>query len=85
MRSAAWLRVAVGLWVASAAAAQTISVPSPNEQAAGFFARALAALDDVTGDNRGDMLVGAPNEQAGSGADYAGRAYILSASTDRCS
>lgn len=49
---------------------------SPNEQESGYFGIAVAGVEDLDGDGRGDVLVGAYLEESG-----AGRAYVLSGST----
>ena len=52
------------------------TLDSPNPQAFARFGRALAAAD-VDGDNKADIIAGAPNENVGSFPDQ-GRAYVLS-------
>src|SRR5690606_12300469 len=60
-----------------ATGALRLSVASPNPQFRGGFAQALDGLDDITGDGRGDLLVGAFDEDHGS-LIAAGRAYVFS-------
>ncbi len=48
---------------------------SPNVEAAGLFGWSVAGVPDLDGDGRGDLLVGARNE------DRSGRAYLISGST----
>lgn len=65
-----------GLFAASAgstALGQLVELVSPNAEAAGKFGTSVAGACDFTGDGRGDMIVGAPDEnggQAGSGRVY---------------
>jgi len=49
---------------------------SPNSENGGRFGDAVAAIDDLTGDGRGDYIIGAPNEDSSRG-----RAYIYNGST----
>jgi hypothetical protein len=53
---------------------------SPHEEADGNFGESVAGVPDVNGDGRGDLLIGAPDEDPGGVAtpDDAGRAYIFS-------
>ncbi|MFO0872854.1 MAG: hypothetical protein U0575_02630 [Phycisphaerales bacterium] len=52
---------------------------SPNPESFGRFGVAIAGIDDLTGDNRGDYIIG--SEQTVSGDGEAGRAYVYSGST----
>src|SRR5262249_50250171 len=58
--------------------AQAVAFSSPSQQPAGFFGRAVAGISDVSGDARGDLVIGAPNESAAGHPAFAGRAYVLS-------
>src|SRR5262245_53149966 len=58
--------------------AQGLTLESPTQQSAGFFGRAVAGIADVSGDDRGDLVVGAPNETVEGHPAYAGRVHILS-------
>ncbi len=51
-----------------------MTLASPNERSGGFFGFAVSGMEDINGDSRGDLLVGAFFD----GADSAGRAYIFS-------
>ncbi|MGE0478901.1 MAG: dockerin type I domain-containing protein [Phycisphaerae bacterium] len=51
---------------------------SPNAEVGGWFGFAVAGVDDVDGDGRGDVLVGAPKEDPGAAPDRVGRAYLFS-------
>src|SRR5690606_30338866 len=53
---------------------------SPNPQDDGQFGYAVAGVPDADGDGRGDLLVGAYQEE-GAGQSYAGRAYVFSGAT----
>jgi hypothetical protein len=50
---------------------------SPNSERGGFFGYTVAGVPDVDGDVRGDLLIGAINEDYGGVID-AGRAYLYS-------
>jgi hypothetical protein len=52
---------------------------SPNEEEFGTFG-AVAGVDDIDGDGRGDFLIGAAGESPGSSPSNAGRAYLFSSS-----
>ncbi len=54
---------------------------SPNEQRQGYFGSSVDGVPDADGDGRGDLLVGAPNEDAGGAPFDAGRAYLFSGAT----
>src|SRR5688572_27393418 len=43
---------------------------SPNEQPGGRFGSAVGAVDDINGDGRGDILVGAEGENGEKGSAY---------------
>jgi len=51
---------------------------SPNEQFSGFFGRSVSGIQDVNGDGRGDVVVGAFREAPGASPTSAGRAYVFS-------
>ena len=63
---------------ASGAAMHALSAPQP--QTAGRFGAAVAGVADADGDGRGDLLIGADDEDGG-GATDAGRAYLVSGTT----
>jgi len=50
---------------------------SPNEEAGGNFGVCVAGIGDIDGDGRGDVVVGAPQEDPGNSPDGAGRAYVF--------
>jgi hypothetical protein len=50
---------------------------SPGRRTSGGFGTSVAGVADCTGDGRGDVIIGAPNENSG-GVVAAGRAYIFS-------
>ncbi|MCA9441885.1 MAG: FG-GAP repeat protein [Candidatus Omnitrophica bacterium] len=54
---------------------------SPNEQENGQFGCAVSGIEDVNGDRRGDVIVGALNETPEGGLPFSGRAYIFDGST----
>jgi len=72
--------VAASIVVASTrtSLAQGLTLQSPVQQSAGFFGRAVAGIADVSGDARGDLVVGAPNETVEGHPAFAGRVHILS-------
>jgi hypothetical protein len=51
---------------------------SPNAEVAGQFGQGVAGVGDVSGDGRGDLLIGAPYENPGTSPYQAGRAYVFS-------
>ena len=53
---------------------------SPNPESFGRFGSAVAGIPDLNGDQRGDYIVGAYDEN-GSGVNGSGRAYVYSGST----
>ena len=55
---------------------RALASPSPEED--GTFGFAVAGVPDVDGDGRGDLLVGAPDEDPGASPEGAGRAYVFS-------
>ncbi len=81
MRPVFRARPAVVAWqvcvLTAVARAQLLEIPSPTPQPGGFFGRAVAVVDDVTGDGRGEIVAAAPNESTAGGA-YAGRVQLLS-------
>jgi hypothetical protein len=54
---------------------------SPNEEQDGHFGYAVGGIPDANGDGRGDVIVGAQNEDPGASLDNAGRAYIFDGNT----
>lgn len=54
---------------------------SPNEEELGLFGSSVAGIDDADGDGRGDLLVGARQEDPDSSPIFAGRAYLFSGAT----
>ncbi|MFN7973900.1 MAG: integrin alpha [Acidobacteriota bacterium] len=62
-----------------ATGAPILELVSPNSQTNGYFGHALAGLADENGDGRGDLLIGAINEDDGNGGK--GRAYIFDGAT----
>ncbi|MCA9444128.1 MAG: FG-GAP repeat protein, partial [Candidatus Omnitrophica bacterium] len=50
---------------------------SPNEETNGSFARIPAGLPDANGDGRGDILIGAENENPGTDLADVGRSYAF--------
>ena len=57
------------------------TIVSPANEMLGDFGRAVAALPDLTGDGRGEILVGAPGESPGTDPSGTGRAYIFNGAT----
>ena len=55
--------------------ASLLRMRSPNANVLGFFGNAVAGVPDTNGDGRGDLLIGAPQEDGGAGD--AGRAYLV--------
>jgi hypothetical protein len=53
---------------------------SPNFQAGGEFGTVVSAVNDATGDSRGDVIVSAPDETVAGLAD-AGRVYVFNGNT----
>jgi hypothetical protein len=64
---------ASGVWI------RTLNTPNPEQ--GGNFGFAVAGVPDVDGDGRGDIIVGAPNEDPGATPTDAGRAYLFSGAT----
>jgi hypothetical protein len=54
---------------------------SPNEDFDGFFGKSVGGAPDVNGDGRGDVAVGAEQENPGSSPSNAGRAYVFDGAT----
>jgi hypothetical protein len=54
---------------------------SPNPEISGRFGRSLAGIEDIDGDGRGDILVGASQEDPGASPADAGRVYLISGAT----
>ncbi len=57
------------------------TLSSPNEEQAGNFGFSVAGIPDTDGDGRGDLLIGAPNEDVGMSPEGAGSAYLFSGAT----
>jgi hypothetical protein len=56
---------------------------SAGEQAHGFFGYSVGGIQDVDGDGRGDVVVGAPWDSPGLDPEGCGRAYIYNGTTGR--
>ncbi len=54
---------------------------SPNEEVGGQFGFSVAGVADADGDGRGDLLIGAPNENPDSSPEDSGRSYLFSGAT----
>ncbi len=54
------------------------TLDSPDPKNFGDFGEAVAGVPDVDGDGRGDLLIGAPQENGSSNLTWAGRAYLFS-------
>ncbi len=54
---------------------------SPSKEVHGEFGAAVAGFGDITGDGRGDVIIGAPKEDPGAAPDSAGRAYVFNGAT----
>ncbi len=54
---------------------------SPNQQGFAYFGKSVAAIPDVNGDGKMDLLIGAHGENLGPGLQDAGRAYVFSGAT----
>ncbi len=57
------------------------TLTSPNPEVDGGFGSSVSGIPDVNGDGRGDIVVGAPNEDPGASPADCGRAYIFSGAT----
>ena len=80
MRLALWLLLAALAFPAAPAQTPTIDVlASPNAGTNGFFGGSVAAVPDLTGDGRPELLVGASGE-AVAGFTGAGCVYLFSTS-----
>lgn len=66
-----------------ATGALLLELASPNRNRSGGFGYAIAGLNDIDGDGRGDIAVGAPFETPGVEQTHAGRVYIFSGATGR--
>jgi hypothetical protein len=62
---------------AAPAWAQPVTMVSPNNQTGGRFGTSVSAVPDVNADGRGDLVVGAPNEDV-NGTSDGGRVYLYS-------
>jgi hypothetical protein len=58
-----------------------LTLASPNAEPLGLFGLAVAGLADITGDGKGDLLIGAPNENPGGSPADCGRAYLFNGYT----
>ncbi len=58
--------------------APLFELQSPNEEFQGSFGYSVAGVPDTDGDGRGDLLVGANQEDPGASLRNAGRAYLFS-------
>ncbi len=67
------LALAVCAGASGPAAGQVTAINSPNPSAGGAFGQAVAMINDVSGDGREDILVGAPNE----GQNTSGRVHVV--------
>ncbi len=54
---------------------------SPNAELQGLFGAALAGVPDADGDGRGDLLIGARQEDPDPSPIFSGRAYLFSGAT----
>jgi hypothetical protein len=54
------------------------TLASPDEEENAYFGATLSGVEDLDGDGRGDLLVGAHNEDPDGGPGNAGRAYVFS-------
>ncbi|MEL6615521.1 MAG: integrin alpha, partial [Bacteroidota bacterium] len=54
---------------------------SPNEETSGAFGGSVSRSEDVDGDGREDIVVGARSEDPGASPSGAGRAYVFSGAT----
>lgn len=54
---------------------------SPGREAGGHFGVSVAAIPDVNGDGKPDVVIGAPDEDPGTNPSDTGRAYIYSGAT----
>lgn len=57
------------------------TINSPNAEVGGAFGRSVAGLADVTGDGKGDLVIGAYREDPNLAPDEAGRVYIFNGAT----
>lgn len=57
------------------------TLASPNQETSGYFGFSVAGVPDVTGDGRGDIVVGAYREDPSGSPDEAGRAYVFNGAT----
>lgn len=58
-----------------------LTMSSPNAESGGLFGLAVAGLADVSGDGKGDIAVGAPNENPDLSPADCGRVYIFNGFT----
>jgi hypothetical protein len=57
---------------------------SPVFETDGHFGWSVAGVPDTDGDGKGDVLIGAPNEDPGASPDDSGRVYLYSGATGGC-
>ncbi|MEK6644353.1 MAG: integrin alpha [Planctomycetota bacterium] len=70
------------VYVLSGATGQILyALNSPNEEEIGTFGNSVAGVTDIDGDGRGDVVVGASNENPGGSPEGCGRAYAFSGAT----
>ncbi|MCA9441360.1 MAG: FG-GAP repeat protein, partial [Candidatus Omnitrophica bacterium] len=61
--------------------ADPIELASPNEDVDGDFGWYVSGVPDLTGDGRGDVIVGARSDNPGGSPTDAGRAYVYDGAT----
>ena len=57
---------------------------SPNEEQSGYFGYSVSSVEDVDGDGKGDVIVGAPYEDRNAAPFNRGYAYVFSGATGAC-
>ncbi len=60
-----------------------LTLRSPGEEEGGKFGESVGGIPDVNGDGRGDIVVGAPDENPGLSPSGCGRAYVYSGATGK--